>query len=492
MMIITQYDWFIYIEIAYLIGVCLIALRVIYDSNSTSKALAYLLLIFFVPILGVIFYFSFGVNYRKRKMFTKKLKADDAYGDHLNERLQAIHLSFKQGRNPLVQQNRTLIKMLSNSNMGENPLLTDNKVDILKNGETYFPTLLEDLRNAKEYIHIEYYIYEDDIIGSEIADVLIAKSKEGIPVRFIYDDFGCRSIRKTIVKELLDAGVEAYPFNKIIWIALANRMNYRNHRKIVVIDGVIGYTGGINVSARYDNRKKMGNDHFWRDTHMRIEGNGTFGLQHIFLCDWNFCSGQNLVINQMFFPEIPSKPDRKLPVQIISSGPDSDLPSILYSVLQSIHNAQSEILITTPYYIPDESLQQAIIMAAMSGKKVKILLPGITDSKLVKWASESYFEELLKVGVELYFYQKGFIHAKTFVTDSGVSSIGTCNLDHRSFDLNFEVNAMIYDHEFAQEMRTMFYDDCKHATKLEYHQWHKRSKWHRFKNSCIRLLSPLL
>lgn len=485
-------DWLIYVEIIYLIILILISLRIIYDSHSTSKALAYLLLIFFVPLFGVLFYFSFGINYRKRKMFSKKLKADDVYGDGLNQRLQMIHQEFKRTDNLLMQQNHTLIRMLANEHMGESPLLVENEAEILKNGENFFPKLLEDLKNAKHHIHLEYYIYENDEIGNEIAEVLVQKAREGVEVRFIYDDFGSRTIRKTIVRKLKAAGVEAYPFNKIIWIALANRMNYRNHRKIVVIDGTIGYTGGINISDRYDNRKKSDTGLFWRDTHLRMEGTGVYGLQHIFLCDWNFCSKQNLAISQEYFPIITSSPTKKIPVQIISSGPDSDLPSILYSVLQAIHHSKSEILITTPYYIPDESLQQAIIMAAMSGKTVKMLIPGKSDSKMVKWASESYFEELLKVGVEIYRYQKGFVHAKTFVTDSGVSSIGTCNLDHRSFDLNFEVNAVIYDKDFANEMKAMFYEDCEQATRLDYKRWNKRPKWRRLKNSFLRLLSPLL
>lgn len=485
-------DWLLYVELIYLLFLILVALRIIYDSHSTSKALAYLLLIFFVPILGVLFYFSFGINYRKRKMYSKKLKADDVYGKNLNQRLQAIHQEFKQASSDLIEENKDLIRMLSNVNMGESPLLIENEVEILKNGEVFFPRLLEDLRAAKKQIHIEYYIYEDDEIGNEVAEVLIQKAIEGVEVRFIYDDFGSRTIRKTLVRKLKAAGVEIFPFNRIIWIALANRMNYRNHRKIVVIDGCIGYTGGINISDKYDNRKKEKNNLFWRDTHMRIDGSGAYGLQHAFLCDWNFSSKQNLVISERFFPIIPNSLNKKTPVQIISSGPDSDLPSILYSVLQAIHHAKSEILITTPYYIPDESLQQAIIMAAMSGKKVKILVPGKSDSRLVKLASESYFEELLKVGVEIFRYNKGFVHAKTLVTDSDVTSIGTCNLDHRSFDLNFEVNAVIYDKEVANEMRAMFHEDCKHATRFDYKRWYKRSVWHRFKNSFIRLLSPLL
>ncbi|MTG98351.1 MULTISPECIES: cardiolipin synthase [Myroides] len=492
MQVVTDSGWFVYLEILYFILTIIVAIRIIYDTDSISKTLAYLLLVVFVPVFGMFFYFSFGINYRKRKMYTKKLEHNDDYNERLTQRLKEVHIDFKQKGNKIVEENRSFIKMLSSTAMGEGPLLVDNKVDLLENGEVFFPRLLEDLKNAKHHIHIEYYIYENSEIGRQIEEVLISKLKEGVEVRFIYDDYGSRSIRKNIVRNIRKHGGEAFPFNRIIWIALANRLNYRNHRKIVVIDGLISYTGGINISDRYDNRNKDQNDYYWRDTHVRIEGTGAYGLQYIFLADWNFCSKQTIAFSKEYFPKVEYSKDRLVPLQIISSGPDSDVPSILYSVLKAIQTAKSEILITTPYYIPDESLQLAIKMAALSGKKVKMILPGITDSMMVKWASESYFQELLEYGVEIYLYKKGFIHAKTFVTDSGVCSVGTCNLDHRSFDLNFEVNAIIYDEDFALKMREMFFRDCKESIKLDLKLWNKRSKWHRLKNSFVRLLAPLL
>lgn len=487
-----QADWFIYFEIIYFLIAIGVAIRIVYDTDSISKTLAYLLLIFFVPILGMLFYFSFGINYRKRKMYSKKLKVNDDYSERLSKRLREVHLDLGENGNPIVNKNRSFINMLSNPALGDGPLLVGNKAEILENGEEFFPRLLQDLKQARKSIHIEYYIFENSDIGREIEEVLIAKAKEGIEVRFIYDDFGCRDIRKNIARNLRANGVEAYAFNEIILLAFANRLNYRNHRKIVVIDGLIGYTGGINISDRYDNRKKDLNEFFWRDTHLRLEGPGAYGLQYVFLADWNFCSKQSIAFDEKYFPKVARDVAGNVPVQVISSGPDSDVPSILYSVLKAIQTAQSEVLITTPYYIPDESLQLAIKMAVLSGKKVKIILPGITDSHIVKLASESYFQELLEYGVEIYLYKKGFIHAKTFVTDSGVSSIGTCNLDHRSFDLNFEVNVITYDEAFANKMRQMFYNDCKDSIKLELSFWNKRSNWHRLKNSFIRLFSPLL
>ncbi|WP_430612043.1 cardiolipin synthase [Flavobacterium sp. JP2137] len=485
-------DWILLLEAGYGLVVLAVVLRVIYDSNSTSKTLAYLLLVILVPIVGILFYFSFGINYRKRKMYSKKLATDEIFLKQFESRIEEIKKSFSDQQFPTVDSNRSMIRLLANKNIENSPLLIHNNAEILLNGEAFFPRLIEDLKAAKQHIHLEYYIYENDVIGNEIKNILIAKVKEGVRVRFIYDDFGCRSIRKNIVVELRSAGVEIYAFNKITWIALANRMNYRNHRKMVIIDGAISYTGGINISDRYANIPQAPASKYWRDTHLRIYGDATYALQHIFLSDWNFCSQQSLTVNADFFPIIDHDDNSKLPMQIVASGPDSQVPSILYSVVKAINDAQSEILFTTPYYIPDETLQQAMILAAMSGKKVKILLPKVSDSKMVQWASQSYFEELLEAGVELYFYQKGFIHAKCFVTDSGVSSIGTCNLDHRSFDLNFEVNAIVYDTEFADKMRQIFYEDCQHAVQLNYNRWFKRTHWTRLKNSFLRLFSPLL
>ncbi|MGQ8870058.1 cardiolipin synthase [Myroides sp. TSA_177.3] len=492
MSLFFESEWIIYWEVAYFIIAILVSIRIIYDTDSISKTLAYLLLVFFVPIFGIIFYFSFGINYRRRKMYSKKLIANDNYAERFNKRISEIHLDLTQQGHPIVDQHRSFVQLLSNAIVGEGPLLVDNDVELLQNGEAFFPRLLQDIKEAKHHIHIEYYIYENNEIGKEIADLLKIKAQEGVEVRFIYDDFGSRSIRKNIVKELRANGVQAFAFNKIILLALANRLNYRNHRKIVVIDGQIAYTGGINISDRYDNSRKGENDFFWRDTHIRIEGSGAYGLQHVFLTDWNFCSKENINFSADYFPKIHMGKQKILPLQVIASGPDSDVPSILFSVLQAIQAAKNEICITTPYYIPDESLQLAIKMAVLSGKRVKLLLPGITDSLTVKLASESYFQELLESGVEIYLYKKGFIHAKTWVTDSGISSVGTCNLDHRSFDLNFEVNVVLYDMDFANQMRTMFEEDCKNSIQLKLDRWNKRSKWHRLKNSFLRLLSPLL
>lgn len=484
-------NWLLLYEIIYFAILLLVCLRIVYDTRSTFKTLAYLLLVVFVPVIGIIFYFSFGINYRKRKMYTKKLVQDE----HLREKLrsdilQSSKQTFDQST-PEVQSSKELAVLLFRDIMS--PLTADNEVKVLINGENKFPEVLDAMRRAKNHIHIEYYIYEDDEIGRAIEQVLVQKAREGITVRFIYDDFGSRSIRKKMVSRLKAADVHAFPFSKIIFLALANRLNFRNHRKIIVIDGSTAFVGGINVSDRYINKTGGTKNIFWRDTHLKIDGPGVQYLQYLFLGDWNFCAKDTLQPTKMFFPA-PSSLSAKgnKVVQITASGPDSDMPTILFSMLQAIHLATEEILITTPYFIPGESLLDALIIAALSGISVKLLVPGISDSRIVNAAARSYYNDLLAAGVEIYLYQKGFVHAKTLVSDRKLAIVGTANMDYRSFDLNFEVNAIVYNSETAGELSDIFYEDIKDAQQVDISAWNRRSKYRQLFERTARLVSPLL
>lgn len=482
-------NWLLIAEIAYVIILILVCLRIIYDTRSTTKTLAYLLFAIFVPFFGMIFYFFFGINYRHRKMYSKKLfENDDLAAKFKRDLLQYSAKTFKEN-NAEVLSNKELAFMLLKDSMS--PLTSKNAVKLLINGEQKFPEVLNAIQEAKYHIHIEYYIFEDDEIGQALAEAMIAKAKEGVKVRFIYDDFGSRDIRKKIVPWLIANGVEAYPFLKVHFILLANRLNYRNHRKIIVIDGYTSFVGGINVSDRYINGNT--NQLYWRDTHLRIDGPGTQYLQYLFLCDWNFCSETILEPDTTFFPaKTPKIPEENKIVQIAASGPDSESPTILFSILQAINLATNEILITSPYFIPGESLLDALIISSLSGISVKLLVPGKSDSILVNSAARSYYNDLLKAGVQIYQYQKGFIHAKTMVTDKKVAMVGTANMDFRSFDLNFEVNAIIYDTQIATELSTNFYSDLRHAVKIDPEQWADRPLYKQLLEKAARLLSPLL
>ena len=286
-----------------------------------------------------------------------------------------------------------------------------------------------------------------------------------------------------------EAGAIVYPFHRVKFYLLANRFNYRNHRKIVVVDGHTAFLGGINVSDKYinNNKKKL----FWRDAHLRIDGPAVYYLQYLFITDWNFCCPEELKPNDLYFTAAPPVKNGSL-VQIAASGPDSYQPTILYSILQAIYLARKEILITTPYFIPGDSIMDALRIAAMSGLTVKLLVPGVSDSKLVNAASKSYYAQLLRAGVEVYLYQKGFVHAKTIVTDGKLSMVGTANMDYRSFELNFEVNAVVYDVDFAKQMRDLFFKDLQNATQINKEEWMRRHWTKQLPEKVARLFSPVL
>jgi len=484
-------NWLLLYEIVYIIVVVLVCLRIIYDTRTNAKTLAYLLLVVFLPFFGIFFYLSFGTNYRKRKIYSKKLIKDETVAKKLRADIfQYSKQNFEQA-DPAIQFTRELALMLVKDSMS--PLTANNDVKLLINGENKFPSVIDALHSAKEHIHIEYYIYEDDEIGRAIENILIQKAQEGVTVRFIYDDFGSRSVRRKLVPRMKKLGVKAFPFYKVIFIVAANRINYRNHRKIIVVDGKVGFVGGINVSDRYINKLNTEGNLYWRDTHLRIEGPGVLHLQHIFLGDWNFCANDNVQLNETYFPKSSSYPAKgnKI-VQIAASGPDSDTPTILFSILQAINLASTEILITTPYFIPGESTLDALIIASLGGVSVKLLVPGISDSKIVNAAARSYYDDLLSAGVEIYLYKKGFVHAKSLVADKKIAMVGTANMDHRSFDLNFEVNAIVYDQEIGTALSNVFYEDLKDAEQIDIYKWKKRAWYKQLTEKIARLVSPLL
>lgn len=484
-------NWLLLYEIVYIIVVVLVCLRIIYDTRTNAKTLAYLLLVVFLPFFGIFFYLFLGTNYRKRKIYSKKLIKDETVAKKLRADIfQYSKQNFEQA-DPAIQFTRELALMLVKANMS--PLTANNDVKLLINGENKFLSVIDALHSAKEHIHIEYYIYEDDEIGRAIENILIQKAQEGVTVRFIYDDFGSRSVRRKLVPRMKKLGVKAFPFYKVIFIVAANRINYRNHRKIIVVDGKVGFVGGINVSDRYINKLNTEGNLYWRDTHLRIEGPGVLHLQHIFLGDWNFCANDNVQLNETYFPKSSSYPAKgnKI-VQIAASGPDSDTPTILFSILQAINLASTEILITTPYFIPGESTLDALIIASLGGVSVKLLVPGISDSKIVNAAARSYYDDLLSAGVEIYLYKKGFVHAKSLVADKKIAMVGTANMDHRSFDLNFEVNAIVYDQEIGTALSNVFYEDLKDAEQIDIYKWKKRAWYKQLTEKIARLVSPLL
>ena len=478
-----------YIYILYNLVVFIVCINILINTETPSKALSYLLLVISFPVFGIILYFSVGLNYRKRELYHKKLEIDNQEFPKLEQR--AAILSY----NTLLRNKEKIGDYFQLASFSRNKSFTsdNNNATLLINGEEKFPDLIESIRKAKHHIHIQYYIYENDEIGNQLAQELIKKAQEGVEVRFIYDDFGSRKIRKNIVKQLREAGVEAYPFYKINLILLANRMNYRNHRKIVVIDGIVGYVGGINVADNYVNKSKDKEMLFWRDTHLKIVGISVINLQFIFLTDWNFCANQKLPFSNDYFPmENKSNDYGNDLIQIVSSGPDSKYPKIKFTLIQAILTAKHEVCITSPYFIPDKSFFDAIIIASLSGVSIKLLVPSKSDSFVVNTTTQSYFQEILDAGVEIYTYNKGFVHAKTMVCDRKVAIVGTANLDNRSFDLNFEINAIVYDEHIATELQKAFDKDLNSASKVITEEWSNRPWYMKLLERILYLFSSLM
>lgn len=473
---------------AYMLLLALMSVLVVFDTDDPPKALAYLLLIFLLPVLGVLFYLFFGINLRKRDRFRWKSRHDDAIRAEANRRFAYDSVQKLLPNTAAWDQYKTLVRLLAND--GSNPLFIGNQVELLINGEAKFPRMLEAIAGAKQHIHLEYYIIENDVLGNQIKDLLIAKAKAGVQVRLIYDDFGSKSIRGTFVKELRAAGAEVYPFNPIKVRLLASKINYRNHRKIVVVDGWCGFIGGINICDKYVNTEEPGRL-FWRDTHLRIEGPAVRHLQGIFLQDWAYCSGRSIELEEQFYPPYAT-PTGGTAVQVVAGGPDCPRSIILLSMLKAINLARHSVLITTPYFIPDTSIINALKMAALTGVEVRLLVPGISDSLTVNMATRSYFKGLLKAGVKVHLYDRGFVHAKTMVVDGSLAVVGTANMDIRSFDINFEVNANVYDETIAKALEAAFREDLTRAREVDAEAWKERSFKEVFPERLARLLSPLL
>ena len=466
----------------------LFAIAIVFFERREPKSVwAWLLLLYFVPILGFIFYLLVGIDMRKRKMFRIK-----EVEDHISEanRQQEHQLKSRQLEelDPNIAGFTDLV-MFNLENCGA--MLTDsNDVDILVDGNVKFDTLIEDLKRAESFIHIQYYIIKDDVLFNRIREVLEQKVKEGVEVRVLFDAMGCRSVNHRYWKKLNERGILTAEFFPALFRRLHLRINYRNHRKIVVIDNKVAYVGGFNVGKEYIGLDdKFG---YWRDTHLRIKGNAVLGLQLRFLLDWNYAARENLFSESKYFTGIEPGTRDHCEIQIISSGPDNSLEQIRDNYMRLIHKAQKSIYIQTPYFIPDESVFDALLMAARSGIEVNIMIPCKPDHPFVYWATYSYIGDMVMAGAKCYTYDNGFLHSKGLVVDDKVLCYGTANMDIRSFALNFEVNAVVYDERKAREMVDIFQEDLKHCTRITRDLSARRKLIIRVKEQVCRLMSPLL
>ena len=463
-------------NIAYIFYIVLIAgavIVVISENRSPIKTMAWLLVLIFVPLLGLVVYYFFGQETRRMRQLSGK-------------KFQEIKdLSFKNltpNRNvKILPEYTNLINLLKKSNLS--PVLQGSKVEIITDGSRMFEVLLNDIQNAKHHIHIEFFIFKNDQSGKVVRDLLMKKASEGVEVRFIYDKVANWLVPKKFYNKMKKSGVKIASLMDAKFVKFAEKLNYRNHRKVIVIDGITSYIGGMNISNNYFVNPN------WRDTHLRIQGQGALGLQACFLIDW-YSSGEPFLDDATYFPE--AKDYTQNLMQIATGGPYSLYHNLLQAMVNIIIGAKKYIYMQTPYFLPNESLFQSLQMAALSGIDVRLMVSRKSDSSYVDPASRSYYADLLEAGMKIYEAQDKFIHAKTLVIDDMLSVIGSANLDFRSFETNFEINCYLYDPQLAKRNKEIFLHDMEYCKEITYEEWIKRPKWKKFFESVMRLFAPLM
>lgn len=460
----------------YSITILGLILVVITENRNPLKAIPWVIVLLFIPGVGLVFYFFFGQDNRKQRIISrrtyKRIKKRPSQGGYKKDICLA-----KEKYNPLV----SLLE--SNSQAA---LLYGTDIRVYTTGEEKFRDLLDAIRKAKHHIHLQYYIFCDDKIGTEVKNTLIMKAKEGVMVRVLYDDVGSWRVKSPFYKEMQQAGIEVYPFLKVVFPILTSKVNYRNHRKIVVIDGTVGFMGGMNIADRYVDGVKWGS---WRDTHFRFTGKGVHGLQASFLIDW-YVVTKKLIDTPVYYPKAAVYNDSLM--QIVSSGPIGIWRTLLQGTIYAVANAKKYIYIQTPYFLPTEGLNQALQTAALAGIDVRLMLPFKSDSQSVNMASHSFIDEMVRAGVKVYLYKHGFLHTKLIVIDNDLTILGSANMDFRSFEHNFEVNAFVYQVDLAEKMRDIFLTDAQGSELLIPSVWLKRPLKQRLTESFMRLFSPLL
>lgn len=469
-----------------IINLILAVIIVFFQRKEPKSVWAWLLILYFIPVVGFIFYLLIGTDMHKQKMFRTK-EIEDKLSDAIRHQETSIRNQELAVSYPEMKDYGDLVLYHLHAS---NAILTDNnEVHFFVDGREKFGALIKDLQKAEKSIHIQYYIIKDDEVFQAILEVLKQKVKEGVEVRILFDGMGGRFVRAGVWKRLREMGIQVAEFFPAIFGQLQLRVNYRNHRKIVVIDGKIGYVGGFNIAREYVGLdKRFG---YWRDTHMRITGSAVDALQVRFILDWNFAARNNTITFDQYLA-IPENRPGGCPIQIVTSGPDSLEQSIRNTYLRLIHKAKHSIYIQTPYFIPDEAIMSALTIAVHSGVEVNIMIPCKPDHPFVYWATYSYVGEMVLQGANCFMYMDGFLHAKGIVVDEMVLSYGTANMDIRSFSLNFEVNAIVYDENKAEEMTDYFREDLKKSRQITKNMYLGRNLLVRFKEQISRLLSPLL
>ena len=488
----------VFLGVAILVGLLLVVnvtlagFVVFFERRNPASTWAWLMVLFFIPVFGFLFYLVFGKKGKKEKMFLDKEAYDNKvyfnylfHGHHMGEKIQK-QKDLIENRGRLIEAEYLTDLAYLHLNSG-NWMTFNNEIDLFSKGTEKFEKLVEDIRQAKEFIHLEYYIWRGDRLGIRLVQELTKKAREGVEVRLLFDGMGNARLPKTFFDELHEAGGYTAAFLP----PLVVRINYRNHRKLAIIDGKVGYIGGLNVGDEYLGIvKRYGN---WRDAHLRIRGDAIDQMQIRFIMDWNFTTKKKetkVSLEMKYFPVRPQFDGVR--TQIVSSGPDTKWKNIRNGYFKMINEAEERIYLITPYFVPDDGVFEGLRVAALSGIDVRIIIPGNPDHLFVYWASMSYLGDLLEAGVRCYQYERGFIHAKVLCVDGMVCSVGTANMDIRSFELNFEVNAFMFDQNVTQKLEQDFIQDLDSCIEIS-KDWYIKRKWiFRLKESLARLISPML
>ena len=458
---------------------------VVRENNQPITTIAWVQVLVFLPVVGFILYIFFGINYRKKKKFMSKAKEDFKKIDEIS---QKVNLDYSNTENisqkyQYLEDNK-IVRLLKKNKF---ELTHQNEIITYTAGQNAIDAIYDDIKKAEKTINIEYFSIINDRIGKEFRNILLEAQLKGVQVRLIYDAVGCWTLSSRFFKKLQKAGAIVVPFMPVTLPILSSKLNYRNHRKIIVIDNKLAYLGGVNFGKKYYSlKKKFG---FWRDTHLKIKGEAVNSIQKSFLLDWSYLTDEELDYEDFI---VKQEIENELPLQIVTSGADSSWQNIMLTYFSLLNLANDYIYISSPYLVLEESMITALKTAALSGIDVRIVLPSFFDHLIVYLGSKSYYEELLSAGVKIYEYEKGFIHSKVILVDDKYTSIGTANMDIRSFKQNFEINAMIYSKEFCQKIREQFEQDFAYSKKVELAKFKDRNFLLKTSESLSRLLSPLL
>ena len=470
----------------YLAVALYVCAQMVYRKRDPIKAISWTIVLLFLPFAGLIIYLYFGQNYRKNKLYSRKGVRDERIKKVISAQ-QIAHFETQRGLLPKeIAKQQRLIKLNLNNN--KSILTIRNQITVYDKGKEALDAMLQSIRQARHHVHLQTYIIENDAIGTLWQQTLMQKAAQGVQVRLIYDDVGSWRLPKHFVQKLQAAGVETAPFAVVKFPWFTSKINYRNHRKILVVDGQVGYMGGVNIADRY---YSGGDWILWRDTHIRIEGEAVANLQSSFYLDWYFIKGKNISGRLSFYP----KPTIEAPVcytQIITSGPDSDYANIMQSYFTAITQAKRHIYIVTPYFTPNETILNAIKIASLSGVDVHIMMPEKSDTKIAHLSSRSYYTELMEARVKIYLFRKGFNHSKVVSIDGNFCIIGSANMDNRSFEHNFEISALAYNETLTAQVEAQFRSDLKNCSLLQLRTWEKRPKREKIAEAFARLFSPLL